>query len=230
MRLRKPNLIAQVVPTLTAPQFLSSPLSNLADASIIDPLLDGNTLTDLAALPNGFGSMFVGTHFLAYVCLNNESSTPVTNVEINAELRTSTGKSALTPILTRLGTNEPTSETTFTLSPNEALHQILDHSTFPFLLQQFHSFLSYEILMHLVFRSHDQRRSYIRSRHNLHAFHRGRSTPHLPKNVQLHHIRHNSSSLHVTPLSNSPPLRTFSNAHRKYRKRTIHPNFIELPY
>ena len=131
MRLRKPNLIPQVVPILTSPQFRSSPLSSLADASIIDPLLEGNTPTDLAALPNGFGSMFVGTHFLAYVCLNNESSDPVTNVQIHGELRTSAGKSALTPILTRLGTNEPTSETTFTLSPNEALHQILDHSISP---------------------------------------------------------------------------------------------------
>ena len=150
MRLRKPNLIPQIVPTLTSPHFLSSSLSNLPDASIIDPLLEGNTLTDLAALPNGFGSMFVGTHFLAYVCLNNESSSPVTNVQINAELRTSAGKTALTSILTRLGTSEPTTETLFTLSPGEALHLILDHSIFlslspfPFPCYQICSLLSLE--------------------------------------------------------------------------------------
>jgi hypothetical protein len=128
MRLRKPNLISQILPTLTSSPFTTSPISQLADTTVIDPLLDGNGLTGLAALPNGFGSMFVGTNFLAYVCLNNESDQDVTQVYTTIEIRTSSSKTTLKPKMTRLGTNELTSEESFTLPPGEALHQILDHS------------------------------------------------------------------------------------------------------
>ena len=129
MRLRKPSLVSQLIPTITTHPFTSSPLIRLADASIVDPSVEGIGLTGLAALPNGFGSMFVGTNFLAYVCLNNESDVEVTQVEIAAELRSAVSKTVLSPSMTRLGANDLTNETSFTLQPGEALHIILDHST-----------------------------------------------------------------------------------------------------
>jgi hypothetical protein len=128
MRLRKPNLISQILPTLTSSPFTASPISQLANTTVIDPLLDGNGLTGLAALPNGFGSMFVGTNFLAYVCLNNESDQDVTQVYTTVEIRTSSSKTALKPTMTRLAMNELTAEESFTLQPGEGLHQIIDHS------------------------------------------------------------------------------------------------------
>jgi Protein of unknown function (DUF974) len=129
MRLRKPNLVPQILPTITSSSLAAaSPLSCLKDSSIIDPSLEGNGLTGLAALPNGFGSMFVGTTFLAYVCLNNESDQDVTQVQVTAEVRTPTSKTVLTPTSTRLGMNGLTTDDTFTLNPGEGLHQILNHS------------------------------------------------------------------------------------------------------
>jgi Protein of unknown function (DUF974) len=128
MRLRKPNLVLQVTPTISISPFTSQPIAQLADSTIIDPTLQGTGLTGLAALPNGFGSMVVGTNFLAYVCLNNESDQDVTQVQVNAELRTSLEKTILKPKLTRLGTNELSSDDLFTLKPGEALHLILDYS------------------------------------------------------------------------------------------------------
>src|SRR5438876_11777890 len=99
MRLRKPNLVTQIIPTIASP-FTTPLLSQLADATIIDPILEGSTcLTGLAALPNGFGSMFVGTTFLAYLCLNNESDQDVTQIRITAEIRAPTIKTSLTPKL-----------------------------------------------------------------------------------------------------------------------------------
>jgi hypothetical protein len=131
MRLRKPNLVSQLMPTITSSPFNTSPVSQLSDATVIDPSLDGTGLTGLAALPNGFGSMFVGMHFLAYVCLNNESIANVTQVQIAADLRTPSEKLTLKPKLKRLGTSEFTTDETFTLKPGEALHMILDHSHIP---------------------------------------------------------------------------------------------------
>jgi Protein of unknown function (DUF974) len=132
MRLRKPTLVPQITPSTTAPSLANSPLSQLKDSYIIDETLDGNGITGLAALPNGFGNMFVGTNFLAYVCLNNESEHDIKQVQITAEIRSQNAKQLLIPAMTRLGTKELTSETTFTLNPGEALHQILDHSSDPF--------------------------------------------------------------------------------------------------
>ena len=131
MRLRKPNLVPQILPTITSPVVTNSPLSQLKDMSVIDASLDGNGLTGLAALPNGFGSMFVGTNFQAYVCLNNESEKDVTEVQITAEIRTQSTKIGITPTMTRLGTSDLTTEAVFTLKPGEALHQILNHSSSP---------------------------------------------------------------------------------------------------
>jgi hypothetical protein len=128
MRLRKPNLIPQILPTLTSSPFTTSPVSQLVDSTVIEPSLDGNGLTGLTALPNGFGSMFVGTNFIAYACLNNETDQDVTGVFTTVEIRTSSSKTALKPKMTRLGTGELTSEESFTLQPGEALHQIIDHS------------------------------------------------------------------------------------------------------
>jgi hypothetical protein len=130
MRLRKPTLVPQLIPTIVSSSFTTPPLSALADARIIDPLLEGSGLTGLAALPNGFGSMFVGTNFLAYVCLNNESDSEVTEIDVKSELLSSYSKDILFSRLTRVGMNEPTTEEgKFTLQPGEALHMILDHST-----------------------------------------------------------------------------------------------------
>src|SRR5277367_1721851 len=132
MRLRKPSLVSQLIPTISSSPFTTPALSALTDSAIIDPVLDGSGLTGLAALPNGFGSMFVGTNFLAYVCLNNESEDRVTEIEVKAELRSSYSKDTLKSTLTRVGTNEPTTEEgKFSLNPREALHMILDHSTHP---------------------------------------------------------------------------------------------------
>lgn len=132
MRLRKPSLVPQLIPTISSSPFTTPALSALADSTIIDPLLEGSGLTGLAALPNGFGSMFVGTNFLAYVCLNNESEDRVTDIDVKAELRSSYSKDTLKSTLTRVGTNEPTAEEgKFSLNPGEALHMILDHSAHP---------------------------------------------------------------------------------------------------
>lgn len=129
MRLRKPNLVSQVMPTISSSPFTTPSISQLQDATIIDPILEGTGLTGLAALPNGFGSMFVGTNFLAYVCLNNESDQDVAQVQITAEVRASALKTSLVPKLIRLGTSDSYStEEQFTLKPGEALHAILDHS------------------------------------------------------------------------------------------------------
>jgi Protein of unknown function (DUF974) len=137
MRLRKPNLVPQVMPTIPSSPFTTSPLSLLRDATIIDPVLEGTGLTGLAALPNGFGSMFVGTNFQAYVCLNNESDQDVTQVQISAEIRAPALKTNLVPKLIRLGTNNSYSaEEQFTLEPGEALHAILDHSFSPSFLNK----------------------------------------------------------------------------------------------
>src|SRR5271170_7555714 len=130
MRLRKPNLVPQLKTTISSSPFTTPALSALADSAIIDPVLEGSGLTGLAALPNGFGSMFVGTNFLAYVCLNNESDNQVTEIDVRAELRSSYSKDTLKSSLTRVGTNEPTTEEgKYLLQPGEALHMILDHST-----------------------------------------------------------------------------------------------------
>jgi hypothetical protein len=131
MRLRKPSLVPQILPTLTSKPFSNSPLSDLADATVIDPSLDGNGLTGLASLPNGFGSMFVGTTFSAYICLNNEMEEDITTVRITVEIRTSNSKTVLKPSTTRQGANDITTEETFTLKPGEALHQIIKHSPSP---------------------------------------------------------------------------------------------------
>src|SRR5579859_5257034 len=130
MRLRKPNLAHQIPPTLTSPTLTKPPLPLLSTTTEIAPLLSGPGLTDLAVLPNGFGSMFVGTKFVAYICLNNESEGDVSGVSVTSELRTANSKSVLSPKVTRRGTNETTSaEGSFTLSSGEALHQIIEHST-----------------------------------------------------------------------------------------------------
>jgi len=131
MRLRKPTLVHQILPTITASPFTSSPLKDLSDSTLIDASLDGNGVTGLAVLPNGFGNMYVGTTFQAYVCLNYENEEEVTEVSITAEIRTKTNSTTLNPTITRLGTNEPTIETTFKLPPGEAIHQILEHSLAP---------------------------------------------------------------------------------------------------
>jgi hypothetical protein len=128
MRLRKPLLVHQIVPTLTSPSSDSSPLKDLADFTTIDPSLEGNGLTGLTVLPNGFGNMYVGTTFQAYVCLNNESQEEVTQISITAEIRTKLNSYTLAPTISRIGTESPTTETTFTLSPGQAVHQILEHS------------------------------------------------------------------------------------------------------
>ena len=132
MRLRRPNLVPQLVPAISTSPFNTPALSVLADSAIIDPLLEGSGLTGLATLPNGFGNMFVGTNFLAYVCLNNESDEQVTEIDVKAELRSSHAKDTLTSSLTRVGIDEPTTkEGKFSLKPGEALHMILDHSISP---------------------------------------------------------------------------------------------------
>jgi len=128
MRLRKPLLVHQIVPTITSPSLASSPLKELADFTTIDPSLDGNGLTGLTVLPNGFGNMYVGTTFQAYVCLNNETEEEVTQVSITAEIRTKNNSYTLSPTINRIGVGEPTTETTFTLPPGQAVHQILEHS------------------------------------------------------------------------------------------------------
>lgn len=135
MRLRKPSLVPQLIPTIPSSPFTTPTLSALTDSTVIDPVLEGSGLTGLAALPNGFGSMYVGTNFLAYVCLNNESEDRVTEIDVKAELRSSYSKDTLKSTLTRVGINEPTTEDgKFSLNPKEALHMILDHSTYPHLI------------------------------------------------------------------------------------------------
>lgn len=131
MRLRKPNLVPQIIPTISSSPFTTPTLSQLVDATIIDPILEGSTgLAGLAALPNGFGSMFVGTNFCAYICLNNESDQVVTQVNITAEVRAPSTKTSLKPKLTRLGMNDSFStEEQFALKPGEALHCILEYSS-----------------------------------------------------------------------------------------------------
>jgi Protein of unknown function (DUF974) len=131
MRLRKPNLVPQILPTLTSSPFITSPLSHLSDATVIDTSLDGSGLTGLAALPNGFGSMFVGTTFFAYICLNNETEEDVSAVHITAEIRTVDTKNALQPTITRLGANDISTDDTLTLKSGEALHQVIQHSPPP---------------------------------------------------------------------------------------------------
>lgn len=134
MRLRKPNLIPQLIPTLTSSPFTTSPTSHLKDFTVISPPLEGNGLSDLAELPNGFGSMFVGTNFSAYVCLNNETEEDVRDVVVRAELRCGGSKSALTPRISRVGNGRETmeeGEEGVRLKPHEALHQIIDQSTIP---------------------------------------------------------------------------------------------------
>src|SRR5436190_4286247 len=132
MRLRKPHLVPQVIPTISSSPFITPLLSQLQDATIIDPILEGTGLTGLATLPNGFGSMFVGTSFLAYVCLNNESDQDIARVQITAEVRASEVKTSLLPRLIRVGANPSIStEEGFSLKPGEALHAILDHSLAP---------------------------------------------------------------------------------------------------
>src|SRR5579871_4575814 len=128
MRLRKPNLVHQILPTISSTPFTSSPLKDLADFTTVDPSLDGNGLTGLTVLSNGFGNMYVGTTFQAYVCLNNELEDEVTQVSLTAEIRTKNNSSELKPSIARVGKNPPTTETSFTLSPGEAVHQILEYS------------------------------------------------------------------------------------------------------
>jgi hypothetical protein len=139
MRLRKPNLIPQLVPTLTSSPFTTSPISHLKDFTLLDPLLEGNGLTGLAELPNGFGSMFVGTNFSAYVCLNNETDEEVRDIYITAEMRVrqSTSKTSLVARISRVGGGEGGIITgdeeggRVSLLPHEAFHQIIDQSTSP---------------------------------------------------------------------------------------------------
>lgn len=128
MRLRKPSLVPQILPTLTSSPFITSPLSHLSDATVIDASLDGSGLTGLAALPNGFGSMFVGTTFFAYICLNNETEEDVSMVRITAEIRIVDTKNTLQPTMSRVGVNDISTDNTFTLKPGEALHQVIQHS------------------------------------------------------------------------------------------------------
>jgi len=134
MRLRKPTLVPQLTPTLTSPPFSTSALSHLSDNTLLDPLLEGNGLSGVAELPNGFGSMFVGTMFQGYVCLNNESEEEVLDVAVSAELRfrDGTGKVGLVPRITRIGRGEGgKGEGSVRLMPHEALHQIIEQSIPP---------------------------------------------------------------------------------------------------
>jgi len=88
----------------------------------------------VAELPNGFGSMFVGTMFQGYVCLNNESEEEVLDVAVSAELRfrDGTGKVGLVPRITRIGRGEGgKGEGSVRLMPHEALHQIIEQSIPP---------------------------------------------------------------------------------------------------
>jgi hypothetical protein len=132
MRLRRPNLVPQLVPTVLSSPFTSPPLAQLSESSVINPVLEGSGLTGLGAIPTGFGTMVVGTHFLAYVCLNNESDNDVTDIQVVSELRIPNNpKIILQPSVARVGTApELVSEEgqSFTLKPGEAIHMILDHS------------------------------------------------------------------------------------------------------
>src|SRR5205085_12639026 len=131
MRLRKPNLIPQLLPTLTSRPFTTSPISHLKDHAVIDPLLEGNGLSGVTELPNGFGSMFVGTNFSAYVCLNNESEDGVSEVCVKAEMRHLGSREVLVPRIVRVGIEEMMREESVSLQPHEALHQIIHQSTVP---------------------------------------------------------------------------------------------------
>jgi Protein of unknown function (DUF974) len=132
MRLRKPNLVPQASTTIAPSPFTTPALARIQSSSTIDTLVQSTGLTGLAALPNGFGSMFVGTTFSAYVCLNNEASEPVEEVKVTAELRSPPDKVALNPRCVRVGDQkEYTTEEKVKLLPSEALHLILDHRLAP---------------------------------------------------------------------------------------------------
>jgi Protein of unknown function (DUF974) len=130
MRLRKPYLAHQLLPTNTS---AAGELTELSKLVTIDSGLQSSGLSGLAVLPNGFGNMYVGTTFQAYVCLNNESpEQEVTAVSLSAEIRTKSKNTyTITPIVTRVGTTVTEDVDSVTLPPGEALHQILQHSTSP---------------------------------------------------------------------------------------------------
>ena len=224
MRLRKPNLVPQASTTIPSSPFATPEMTQIQKSTLIDPTIESTGLTSLAALPNGFGSMFVGTDFLAYVSLNNESDEEVHEVQVAAEIRAPQNRYPLKPKLVRVGAaKDYTTEEKHKLIPGEALHIIFDHSIYH--ITRFAALKLLKVEANRD-RSETSRRTHIGGRGYLSSPWR-RTHPHLSKNVQFHDLRNPLPSKPLACLS--PTLRSLSNPNPEFRRFATGPQSREFP-
>ncbi|KAJ3267932.1 hypothetical protein HDV01_003718 [Terramyces sp. JEL0728] len=81
--------------------------------------------TDLLTLPSSFGNIYLGETFSCYLCVNNDSTIPVTDVAFKAELQTTSQRFTLADTI---GTpTNSTSDLQVSLLPRQSQEFILHH-------------------------------------------------------------------------------------------------------
>ena len=85
----------------------------------------GFDLVDSLSLPVAFGNIYLGETFTSYLCLSNESPTPVADFTFKAELQT--GKERFTLADTGTKSLNPTTKTMESLMPHQSAEFMLHH-------------------------------------------------------------------------------------------------------
>ena len=98
---------------------LSKPSFEIRDG-LENSQYSGIDLVDCLSLPAAFGNIYLGETFTSYLCLNNDSSTPVADFSFKAELQT--GKERFT-----LADTNQTVKTTESLLPHQSSEFMLHH-------------------------------------------------------------------------------------------------------
>lgn len=119
MRLTKPTLVAPAVVTSESKDLTQKIFTDLLVKNPASSGMENLALGQFMLLPQSFGIIYLGESFSSYVCVHNNTTHPVTDVSVRADLQSKT---------TRINLPIHSNKTLpMTLNPGDTLDDVIHH-------------------------------------------------------------------------------------------------------
>lgn len=119
MRLTKPTLVAPAVVTSESKDLPQLIFNNLLKKDPAASGMENLALGQFMLLPQSFGIIYLGESFSSYVCVHNNTTHPVADVSVRADLQSKT---------TRINLPIHSNKTLpVTLNPGDTLDDVIHH-------------------------------------------------------------------------------------------------------
>ena len=119
MRLTKPTLVAPTIVTSEAKDLTQGIFNSLLKKDPAASGMENLALGQFMLLPQSFGLIYLGEFFSSYVCVHNNTTHPVTDVSVQANLQSKASRISL-PI-------HSNKTLPVTLNPGQTLDDVIHH-------------------------------------------------------------------------------------------------------